>query len=71
MTTLEKTAQLFRRHRRQWVSALVLTKAGGLLAWRSRVSDCRVLLGMQIQQRTERKRGKVLSFYRYTGKRAA
>ena len=68
MTALDRTAAIFRRHRRTWVSALRLMQVGGLLAWRTRVSDCRTLLGMRIEQRTERTPQGARSFYRYVGK---
>lgn len=67
MNRTQKTAALFRRHRRQWISALTLVKVGGLLAWRTEVSRCRTLLGMQVEQETRKGR----SYYRYSGKRKA
>ena len=69
MTTLQRTADLFRQRRRTWIPAPALVKAGGLLAWRSRISDLRLLLGMRIENRQQRtKGGKVISFYRYSGR---
>lgn len=63
MTYLEPTANYFRRHQDQWISAVDLTKVAGLLAWRSRVSELRTKLGMQITNKQERDRsGKVRSF---------
>jgi hypothetical protein len=67
MSRLQQTARLFRRNRGRWLSAVGLVKAGGLLAWRTRVSECRTLLGMQVEQETRKGR----SFYRYTGRKAA
>lgn len=71
MSAMHKTAKLLRRHRRRWISALALTRTGGLLAWRTEVSRCRTELGMQIENRVERTKAGVRSFYRYTGKKAA
>ena len=71
MSTLQRTAAVFRRHRRRWISALVLVRAGGLLAWRSRVSECRTQLGMDIKQKTDYTPRGARSFYRYVGKRRA
>ena len=37
-----------------WVDGRELSKVGGSYAWRSRVSDCRLELGMEIQNRQRR-----------------
>jgi hypothetical protein len=50
-TALDSTARLFREHRGEWVSALTVMASGGLLSWRTRVSECRTLLGMDIEYR--------------------
>lgn len=72
MSKRDRVAAIFRRYRRKKVSALVLVKAGGLLAWRTEVSRCRTQLGMRIEWIEERTRdGQVRSFYRYVGKKAA
>jgi len=67
-----RTAAVFRRNYRKWVSALKLVQAGGMLAWRTEVSRCRTQLGMVIENKQERDRsGKVVrSFYRYVRKAA-
>lgn len=70
MSATERTAAFFRRNRKRWVSALLLLRVGGALAWRTEVSRCRTDLGMTIDHKSERKGGKVLSFYRYSGKQA-
>ena len=67
MTRTEQTAKLFRRHRRQWVSAITLTKVGGLLAWRTEVSRCRTQLGMNIEWSGDTRNSR----YRYVGLRKA
>lgn len=72
MTKLDRTARFFRRHRRRWVSAFALMHVGGWLRWRTSVSECRTLLGMQIENKlTYTKAGTCKSFYRYTGKKVA
>ena len=72
MSSLQRTAQLFRSKRRRWISAVEIARVGGFLAWRSRTAECRTVLGMQIENKQERDRfGKVTSWYRYQGRRAS
>ena len=69
MSYTEKVARYLRRNRR-WVDARELMRVGGLLAWRSRLAECRTLLGMRVENR-QRKSGKItISEYRYRGKAA-
>lgn len=68
MSSLQRTARLFRRHRRRWISAVEIVRVGGLLAWRTRVSECRRLLGMRIENETTLVGKKYRSRYRYLGK---
>lgn len=67
MSKLEQTARVFRRRRKQWISALDLVKVGGLLAWRTEISRCRTVLGMVVEWKSEKGR----SYYRYVGRKAA
>ena len=68
---VERAARLFRSRRRCWISALELARVAGLLSSRTRISECRTLLGMRIENRVRVERGKVRSEYRYVGKQAA
>ena len=58
-------AAYFKARPGQWISALELAQVGGLLAWRTRVSECRTQLGMQIQNKTHRVGRKLHSEYRW------
>jgi hypothetical protein len=48
---LERVASLFLRKRGMWIDSSELEQVGGRCAWRTRVSECRTLLGMEIQNR--------------------
>lgn len=50
----EKIAAYFRARPNQWLNALELEKVGGRFAWRTRVSNARTQLGMDIQNRQRR-----------------
>lgn len=71
MTALDRTALLLKRNRGRWLNALVLARAGGLLSFRTRVSECRTVLGMDVQNKVERSKRGARSFYRYVGRKAA
>ena len=68
MSKTEAVAQVFRARPGEWISAIDLTKAGGLLSWRTRISDLRKPpYSMQIENRTERHPAYgTVSFYRFT-----
>lgn len=67
MTKTEKVAQLFRRRRRTWVSALtVMQSCDCPLAWRTEIDRCRKQLKMRIFWN----RSVTRSAYRYEGKAA-
>lgn len=70
MSSLQNTAALFRANRRRWVSVTYLIEVGGWCRWRTAVSECRTKLGMRVENKLERKDGRVQSFYRYRGKAA-
>lgn len=70
MTKLARTARFFRQHRRRWLSAFALMHVGGMLRWRTSVSECRTLLGMRIENRVRRTAQGIRSEYRYLGKEA-
>lgn len=48
---LERVAALFLRKRGMWIDSSELAQVGGRMAWRTRCSECRTLLGMEIQNR--------------------
>ena len=45
-------AAYFKAHPNQWVSAMTLAEIGGALSSRTRISEARRCLGMDIQNRT-------------------
>ena len=47
----DKVAGLFRASPGAWIDGLTVASHGGSYAWRTRVSDCRVQLGMVIENR--------------------
>lgn len=47
-------AAYFKEHPNRWIPAATLAQIGGVLAWRTRVSDCRQKFGMFIENRQER-----------------
>ena len=65
MTRLRRVEAWFRAHPGVWVDGLTLAKFGGAYAWRSRVSDCRLKLGMRIDNWQRRERNGVSSRYRF------
>jgi hypothetical protein len=65
-TFRDRVADHFKAHAGQWIDGLVLEDIGGKYAWRTRVSDCRKQLAMQIDNRIEtRADGSKRSLYRY------
>lgn len=61
----DQVAEFFRQRPMVWVDAQALEAVGGRQAWRTRVSECRVDLGMVIDNRVRRGEGVVISEYRY------
>ena len=47
----DKVAGLFRASPGAWIDGLTLASRGGAYGWRTRVSECRVQLGMVIENR--------------------
>jgi hypothetical protein len=64
----DAVARLFRRSYRKKVSAIQLMRVGGALAWRTRVSEARRELGMDIRNELTRHKGTVRSVYVYCGR---
>lgn len=48
---LGKVATLFMRKRGLWLDSSELAQVGGRCGWRTRVSECRTVLGMVIENR--------------------
>ena len=62
----EAVAQVFRAQPNRWLSAYQLMQVGGALAFRTRVSECRTQLGMDVINKVERDaNGVAQSFYMY------
>ena len=62
----DKVAGLFRAAPGTWIDGLTVASHGGAYAWRTRVSDCRVQLGMVIENRVRALAdGSRASEYRY------
>lgn len=63
----DRVAALFKAKPGQWIPWHELAAVGGHLAWRTRVSDARRELGMQIDNKVERRPdGVKVSLYRYS-----
>lgn len=59
-------AAYFKARPNVWIDGRSLQTVGGSYAWRSRVSDCRLDLGMVIENRLRRiEHGPTVSEYRY------
>ena len=66
-TNMDRVVAVLKANEGVLVSAIMLMNVGGLLSWRTRVSECRKELGMTIEQKTEwLTDGTRRSFYRYT-----
>ncbi len=66
MSSLQKTAALFRSRKHQWVSIMDIARASGWFSTTQRISDLRKL-GFQIVCKKESRRGKVRTSYRFEG----
>lgn len=66
MTFTERVADLFRSYPHAWIDGNVIAKVGGCYAYRTRISECRTLLGMRIENRVRKTTNGVrVSEYRY------
>jgi len=64
-TFRDRVSHHFKLHPGEWVGSYALMAVGGTMAWRTRISDCRLQLGMDIENRC-RKSGEItVSEYRY------
>ena len=69
-TFVQRVVELFFDRPNEWVDARDLMVAGGICAWRTRVSDARKQYGLTIENRTQRvtlEDGRTItrSLYRY------
>jgi hypothetical protein len=51
MNYRERVASFLRQHEGEWIPAIAFEPIAGRQAWRTRLSECRVLLGMDIANR--------------------
>jgi len=65
LTFRDSLAQFFRDRPGQWIDGMVLANVGGCYAYRTRISDLRTQLGMQIENRQRRVGRRVVSEYRF------
>ena len=68
----QRVAEFFTERQGQWIDGKSLALIGGGYGWRTRVSNCRTELGMDIenrQRRIKREDGStfIVSEYRYVG----
>lgn len=66
----DRLAEYFKSKPNVWIGIAILEDLGGRYAWRTRVSDCRTELGMDIENRQRRvtlhgNRTYMVSEYRY------
>lgn len=66
MTALDRIGDYMAAHPGEWVSALALMQVGGLLSFRTRLSELRVQRGWRIDNRCRMVNGVKHSEYRYT-----
>lgn len=64
-TNTDAVAEFFQRRPSAWISAWELERVGGRWAWRTRVSECRTLFGMTIENRQRTEGEQRISEYRY------
>jgi len=64
-TYRDAVAEHFRAHPGIWLDGMAFASVGGCYAFRTRISDCRTQLGMQIENRQRRVGRRIVSEYRY------
>lgn len=64
-TFRDAVAAFFRARPNTWVDGMTLRDIGGCYAWRTRVSDCRKQLGMNIENRCRKVGRRTVSEYRF------
>lgn len=63
---LDRLAAFFRQHPGEWIDGMVIAQTSGCYAWRTRISECRTLLGLTIENRQRRIGRRRISEYRYS-----
>jgi hypothetical protein len=66
----DRVAAYFKAHPDRWLDGRELAQVGGYAAYRTRISDCRTELGMDIINRTYRKGGLTISEYKLVSRPA-
>jgi hypothetical protein len=61
----EKVAHLFRCRPGVWIDGLHVAQIGGAYAWRTRLSECRTQLGMDVRNRQRKVGQRTVSEYAY------
>ncbi len=64
-TFRDRVAAHFAAHPGEWIDGMALAQIGGAYSWRTRVSNCRLELGMNIQNRLRKVGRRCVSEYRY------
>ena len=68
MTYLQRLADHFQANPGTWISCYELERICGHNGWRTRVSECRVVLGMNISsppKKVKAANGVITTYYRY------
>lgn len=65
VTYRDRVAEFFKASPGRWIDGRQLEAIGGAYAWRTRVSECRVELGMVIENRLRKVQGLTVSEYCY------
>ena len=65
MTYLQRVADHFQAHANVWIDGMALAQIGGCYAYRTRISDCRTVLGMRIENRQRKVGRRTVSEYCY------
>ena len=69
MNLTEAVRALFISRPHEWIDGRQLAQIGGYAAWRTRVSDCRKVYGMRIENEVETRPDLKISRYRYIPER--
>jgi len=64
-TFRDHVAQYLRGNAGQWIDGLVLQEIGGRYAWRTRLSECRTQLGMDVRNRQRKVGERTVSEYMF------
>lgn len=67
-TFLTHVADYFRGNPNTWIDGMVIAQVGGCYAYRTRISECRTVLGMTVENRLRKVGDRTVSEYRYLPK---